>query len=84
MTKGDRETLLQCANLIIEQAAALKYWDSVHHHGQITNIRSTNSFASLVEQSQPHLEQIENLVEHPLTDKAAFDTLRSFLKALNE
>jgi hypothetical protein len=81
MDKSDRETLLQCANIILEQKAALNHWKKQLKHGELSNIRSLKQFEILAKQSQPHLGQIENQVEHPLTDKAAFDTLRNFLKA---
>jgi len=84
MRKSDRETLLQCANIIIEQAAALKYWENMHESGYIGNIRSLKQFELLANQSQPHLDAIVGQVQHPLTDKAAFDTLRKFLEAVAE
>jgi hypothetical protein len=83
MTRQDRETLLLCASTILELTATLNYWEKHTQHGRIADIRSMKQFQLLEQRVSLHLEAMSGSVASPPSDETLFETLRSFLKALD-
>jgi hypothetical protein len=76
MDELDRKTLLQCAELLVKQAARLREYEALT---EISYIDSQPKYVAQVRLSQPHLEHMRSLVPDQSTGQDAFDTLRKLL-----
>jgi hypothetical protein len=82
MDQIDRKTLLQCAELLIKQAATLRAWEKVFGNGEIAHLEMQGDYAAQVRRSQPHLDRMKSLGQDPSADQDTFDTLRKLLGSI--
>lgn len=79
MDRIDRQTLFQCAEFLVTQAAKLREYEKLT---EIAGIEAQFGYVAQVRRSKPHLERIQNLVQSPSTDQEIFDTLRTLLESV--
>ena len=79
MTKSDRDLVVQCAKILVQQSATLQALTEGSTINQVASYKELPSYKDQGKRSQPHLKLMEELVPGRPTEQEFFDTLRKLL-----
>jgi len=79
MTKSDRDLVVQCAKILVQQSATLQALTEGSTINQVASYKELRSYKDQDKLSQPHLKLMEELVPGRPTEQEFFDTLRKLL-----
>ena len=79
MTKSDRDLVVQCAKILVQQSATLQALTEGSTINQVASYKELRSYKDQDKLSQPHLKLMEELAPGRQTEQEFFDTLRKLL-----